>query len=93
MRTLTDEQKEQMWEHIKEALLSPPKPKKGEFTMKMMMEYTGCGRNKLRNEIKKLMESEVIGARKVKNTNIYFPLKEMSVEELISVLSNIQSTS
>jgi hypothetical protein len=87
MKTLTDEQKEEMWEHIREALLSPPKPKKGEFTMVMLMEYTGCGRNKLRNEVKKLIESEVLGLRKFKNTNVYFPLKEMSTEELIDVLT------
>lgn len=92
MKSLTDEQKKKMWEHIREAILSSG-PRDGEYLVTDLMDLTGLGRNRLLSRLDKLIDAEIIGKRrgtspKGISCNIYFPLKEASLEEIIEVLTS-----
>jgi hypothetical protein len=91
MKSLTDEQKAKMWEQIEKALHNSTEPGEGEYTLAELMEITGFNRNRILSRIKKLIEAEILGVRKGiaegSYCNIYFPLKEVSVEEIVEILT------
>ena len=90
MKSLTNEQKAKMWKQIEEALHNSTEPGEGEYTLADLLELTGFNRNRMLSRIKKLMDAEIIGVRKGiadgSYCNIYFPLKEASLEEIVAVL-------
>lgn len=90
MKTLTGEQKEQMWDEIRKALMYSSEPGEGEYTLNTLIELTGFNRNKLRLALDKLLKDGVLGVRRGvcdgNSCNVYFPLKETSVEEVLKVL-------
>lgn len=90
MKTLTNEQKEKMWKQIEEALHNSSEPSDGEYTLADLMKLTGFNRNRMLSRLKKLMDAEILGVRKGiadgSYCNIYFPLKEASLEEIVAVL-------
>jgi hypothetical protein len=90
-KSLTDEQRIEMWEEIKRALDYSSGPRSGEFTIVQLMEHMNLNRNKLRLALNKLVESKVLGKRRgsydSSSCNIYFPIQEMSMEELVEVLT------
>jgi hypothetical protein len=90
MKPLTNEQKEKMWKQIEKALHNSSEPEEGEYTLAYLMEITGFNRNRMLSRLTKLIDAEIIGVRKGiadgSYCNIYFPLKEASLEEIVAVL-------
>lgn len=89
-KPLTEEQKMRMWDDIKTALLHFDEPQKGEYTVVGLMEATGFGRNKLRNRLGKMVRAGILdirtGTYNGTSCNIYYPIKDVSSEELLKIL-------
>jgi len=91
MTELDDKQKEKIWEEIQQAISYSAKPKPGEFTKEQIAESTGLTVEQLRRKLKKLVEEDVLGVRKISvegaRFNVYFPLQEVAMEDVLALLT------
>ncbi len=91
MKPLDDEKRKEMWKEIHQAIVDSANPREGELTIEDIVEATGLTEPKLRRRLKRLMEEEVLGRRKIaiegSKYNVYFPLKEITSEEILGILT------
>ena len=95
MKPLTNEQKEDMFDDIRNSILYIYKPAPGEFTLQMLVDAIqekddGISIHKIRHRIYKLIDAEILGVRNISEhgarTRVYFPISEHSHEEILEVL-------
>ncbi len=91
MKPLDDEQRKKIWDEISDAIIYSTKPRDGELTKKQIQELTGLSQGQLKPRLKKLLEEEILGARKIAVDgaiyNVYFPVADVSDIDILELLA------
>ena len=91
MKPLNEGQRNDVWEAINQALVDSANPRDGELTNEQISEATGQTEPQLREKLKRLIREDVLGVRKIATEgnkyNVYFPLKETSMDEVLEILT------
>ena len=92
MKPLDNEQRQNIWKEITQALIDSANPREGELTMDQLIEMTSQTHDQLRKKIKRLLREEVLGVRKISvdgaRYNVYFPLQDgISGGEVLEILT------
>ena len=91
MKPLDDEQRKKIWNEISDAIKYSTKPRDGELTNEQIEELTGLSKGQLRPKLKKLLEEEILGVRKIAVDgsiyNAYFPIAEVLSKDILELLA------
>ncbi len=91
MKPLDDEQQKKMWNEISDAIVYSTKPRDGELINEQIEDLTGLSKGQLRPKLKKLLDEEILGIRKIAVDgsiyNVYFPIAEVSNEDILELLA------